>query len=192
MTLFITFEPTNQNILTWVTLYFAMLHHCISSVLCCKPNTHFVQGPKNDYTHAYSHPLSNLLSSQLPFWSLSVFWLLNFLVFIFAQLPLVNRWHTIWSFTRIWLFSQSTLQKTQCTIHILKLSFLFFFLVLLWHWIGLLVWWSSVGACYFTTTPTLCSFIPLFATVVTLPTELSLCYGQFHWCITTPILWHRY
>ena len=126
MTLNLTFAPTNQNILAWATLHFAMLHHCISSVLCCNQNTHFMQGPKNDYTHAYSHPLSNLLSSQSPFWSLSVFWLLNFLVFIFAQLPLVNWWLTIWSFTRIWLFSQSTLQKTQCTLHILKLSFFFF------------------------------------------------------------------
>ena len=64
MTLNLTFAPTNQNILAWATLHFAMLHHCISSVLCCNQNTHFMQGPKNDYTHAYSHPLSNLLSSQ--------------------------------------------------------------------------------------------------------------------------------
>ena len=62
MTLFINCEPANQNILAWATSHFRMLHHCISSVLCCKLNTHFVQGPKNDYTHAYSHPLSNLLS----------------------------------------------------------------------------------------------------------------------------------
>ena len=55
-----------------------MLHHCISSVLCCKPNTHFMQGPNNDYTHAYSHPMSNLLSCQSPFWSLSVFLFINF------------------------------------------------------------------------------------------------------------------
>ena len=73
ITLFMAFVPANQNILPWATLHFTMLHHCISSVLCCKPNTHFMQGPKNDYTHAYSHPLSNLLSFQSPFWSLSVF-----------------------------------------------------------------------------------------------------------------------
>ena len=95
MTLNLLFAPTNQNILAWETLHFAMLHHCISSVLCCNQNTHFMQGPKNDYTYAYSHPLSNLLSFQSPLWSLSVFWSLNFLVFIFAQLPLVNQWHTI-------------------------------------------------------------------------------------------------
>ena len=95
ITLNLTFMPTNQNILAWATLHFAMLHHCISSMLCCNQNTHFMQGPKNDYTHAYSHHPSNLLSSQSPIWSLSVFWLLNFLVLIFAQLPLVNWQHTI-------------------------------------------------------------------------------------------------
>ena len=58
MTLFITFSPINQNILAWATLHSSVLHHCISSVLSCKPNAHFSQGPKNDYTHAYSHPLS--------------------------------------------------------------------------------------------------------------------------------------
>ena len=72
MTLFITFAPSYQYILAWATLYFPVLHHCISSVLCCKPNNHVVQGPKNDYTHAYSHPLSNLSPLQSPFWSLSV------------------------------------------------------------------------------------------------------------------------
>ena len=112
MTLFITFEPANQNILAWATLHSLVLHHCISSMLYCKPNTHFVQDPNNDYTHAYKPTLSNLLSCQLPFWSLSVFWLLNFLVFIFAQLPLVNRQHIVWTFPKKWLLSQSTLQKT--------------------------------------------------------------------------------
>ena len=73
MTLFMTFAPENQYILAWVILHSAMLHHCISSVLCCKPNTHFMQGPKNNYRHTYSHPLSNLLSFQTPFWILSVF-----------------------------------------------------------------------------------------------------------------------
>ena len=62
--LFISFAPSYQYILAWVTLHFPVLHHCISSVLCCKPNNHCVQGPKNDYAHAYSHPLSNLSSLQ--------------------------------------------------------------------------------------------------------------------------------
>ena len=79
MTLNLTFAPTNQNILAWATLHFAMLHHCISSVLCCNQNTHFMQGPKNDYTHAYSHPLSNLLSSQSP--------LLEPVSFLFTKFP---------------------------------------------------------------------------------------------------------
>ena len=60
MSLFITFATTNQNILAWVTLHSSVLHHCISSVLCCKPNTHFAQGPNNDYKQTYSHSLSNL------------------------------------------------------------------------------------------------------------------------------------
>ena len=84
MTLFITFAPTNQNTLAWATLHSSVLHNYISSMLCCKPNTHFVQVPNNDYTHAYSNPLSNLSSCQSPFWSLSVFCILVFLVFIFA------------------------------------------------------------------------------------------------------------
>ena len=70
MTLNLSFAPENQNILTWATLHCAMLHNCFSSVLCCNQNIHFMQGPINNYTHAYSHPLSNLLSSQLPFWRL--------------------------------------------------------------------------------------------------------------------------
>ena len=57
MTLFITFAPLYQYILAWVTLHFPVLHHCISSVPCWKPNNHIAQGPKNDYTHTYSHPL---------------------------------------------------------------------------------------------------------------------------------------
>ena len=187
MTLNLTFAPANQNILAWATLHFAMLHHCIGSVLCCNQNTHFMQGPENYYTHAHSHPLSNLLSSQLPFWSLSVFWLLNFLVFIPAQSPLVNQWHTIGTFTRIWLLSQSTLQKTQCTLHILKLNF-FFFLGFLWPYGSLLILWSSVGEWYLTATPTLCSFMILFATVVALPTKLLLGHAQLHRRISSPIL----
>ena len=90
MTLFITFSPTNQNILAWATLHSSVLYHCISSVLCCKPNNHFAQGPKNDYTHTYNHPLSNLSSCQLPFWSLLVFWLLISLTFMPIQLPIAN------------------------------------------------------------------------------------------------------
>ena len=35
MTLSLTFAPVNQNILAWMTLHFAILHHCISSVLSC-------------------------------------------------------------------------------------------------------------------------------------------------------------
>ena len=112
MTPTLTFAPTNQNILAWATLHFALLHHCIGSMLSCSQNTHFMQGPKSDYTHAYSHSLSNLLSCQLPLWSLSVFSLLIFLVFIPAQSPLANRWHTIGTFPKMWLSSQSTLKKT--------------------------------------------------------------------------------
>ena len=73
MNLFFTFAPSYQYILAWATLYFSMLHHCISSKLCCKPNNHCAQGPNNDSTHAYSHPLSNLSSLQSPFCSLLVF-----------------------------------------------------------------------------------------------------------------------
>ena len=64
MSLTLTFAPINQIILAWETLHFAILHHCISSVLCCNQNTHCVQGPKSDYTYAYNHSLSNLLSCQ--------------------------------------------------------------------------------------------------------------------------------
>ena len=73
LTLNLTFSCINHNILAWATLYFAILHHCISSVLSCNQNTYFTQGPKSDYKHAYNHSLSNLLSCQPPFWSLSVF-----------------------------------------------------------------------------------------------------------------------
>ena len=80
-----TFAPANQNILAfilaWATLYFAMLHHCISSVLCCNQNTHFTQGPKNDYTHAYSHPLSNLLPFSIAHLEPVSFFLAPFLIF---------------------------------------------------------------------------------------------------------------
>ena len=62
MTLFIPFVPSYQYIIAWATLHFPVLHHCITSVLCCKPNNNYAQGPKNDYTHQYSHPLSNLSS----------------------------------------------------------------------------------------------------------------------------------
>ena len=192
MTLFITFVSANQNILAWATLYFAILHHCISSVLCCKPNTHFVQGPKNDYTHTYSHPLSNLLLFQLPFWSLSVFCILIFLTFMPIQLPLANQRLTIWIFTWLWLFSQSNLKEGQCTLCRRKLSFLFFFLGLLWSWGHLLVYWFSVGAWCLTATPTLCSFMPLFATVMALPTEFPLGWTQLHRCTASSILLYWY
>ena len=101
MTLNLTFSPANQNILAWATLHFAILHHCISSVLSCNQNTHCAQGPKSDYTHAYNHSLSNLLSCQSPFWSSSVFSMLHFLSFIPIQSPLANRRHTIGTFTKI-------------------------------------------------------------------------------------------
>ena len=173
-TLTLTFAPTNQNILAWKTFHFAMLHHCISSILSCKQNTHCVQGPKSDYTHAYNHSLSNFSSLQSPFWSSSVFSLCLFLSFIPIQSPLAKWRHIISTFTKIWLSSQSTLKKTQGILHRLKLSFLFFFLGILWSWGSLLVWLSLVGAWCFTTTPILCSFVSIFATVVALPTELPL------------------
>ena len=73
MTLTLTFAPKYPNILAWVVLHFALLHHCIGSMLSCSQNIHFVQGPKSDYTHPYNYSLSNLLSCQSPLWSLSVF-----------------------------------------------------------------------------------------------------------------------
>ena len=82
ITLTLTFGHANQNILTWATLYFAILHHCISSVLSRNQNTHYAQGPKSDYTHAYNNSLSNLSSFQSPFCSSSIFSLLLFLSFI--------------------------------------------------------------------------------------------------------------
>ena len=174
MTLFITFAPATQNTLAWATLHSTMLHHFISSMLCCNQNTNFTQGPKNDYTHTYSHPLLNLLSCQSPFWSLSDFWLLNFLAFMPIQLPLANRWLTILTFSHLRLPGQSTLKEGQCTLYGGKLGFLFIFLGLLWSWGHLLVYWSLVGVWYLTTTPILCSFMPLFATVVALTTKLPL------------------
>ena len=185
MTLTLTFSPTNQNILAWAALHFEILHRCISSVLSCNQNTHCVQGPKSDYTHAYNHYLSNFLSWQLPFWSSSVFSMLHFLSFIPIQLTLGNRQHIIWTFTKMWLPSQSTLKKTQGTLHRLKLAFIFIFLWLLLSWGSLLVWLLLVGACCLTATPTLCSFVPLFATVVAFPTELPLCHAQLHRRIST-------
>ena len=72
-----------------------------------------------------------------------------------------------------------------------KIKFFFFiFLGLLWSWIGLLVYLSSVGTWCLTATPTLCSFMTLFATVVALPTELPLGHAQLYKCIPTPILLH--
>ena len=127
----------------------------------------------------------------MPLWSSSVFSLLLFLVFIPIQLPLANWQHTTRTFTQIWLSSQSTLKKTSGTLHRLKLTFLFIFLGILWSWGSLLVWLSSVGEWCFNATPTLCSFVSLFVTVVALPTELPLCHTQFHRRIPTPILLHR-
>ena len=192
MTLFITFVPSYQYILAWATLHFPVLHHCISSVLFCKPNTHSVQGPKNNYTQAYSHPLSNLLPLQSLFWSLSVFWLLIFLSFLPSQLTLINRQHTLQISIWIGLFGQSTLQEGQCTLHILELGLLFIFLGLLLPWSHLLICLSLVGAWYFTTTPTLSSFVPLFSTVMALPHEPPLWGTQLHRLISTSVLLHRY
>ena len=174
MTLFISFVPSYHYILAWATLHFPVLQHCISSVLCCKPNNHYVQGPNNDYTHAYSHPLSNLSSLQSLFWSLSVFLLIIFLSFLPSQLPLLNWLYTIWTFTWIGLFGQSTLQEGQCTLHILKLGLLIILLMLLLPWSHLIMCLSSVGMWYLTTIPILSSFVPLFSTVVALPHELPL------------------
>ena len=163
MTLFISFAPSYQYILAWATLHFSMLHHCISSVLCCKLNNHCAQGPSNDYTHAYSLPPSNLSSLQSLCWSLLVFWLIIFLSFLPSQSPLLNWRYTIWTFTWIGLFDQSTLQEGQCTLHILKLGLIFIFLRLLLPCSHLLICLSLVGAWYLTTTPTLSSFVFLFS-----------------------------
>ena len=57
ITLTLTFAPANKNSLAWVTLHFAILHHCINSVFSCNQNTHCLQGPKSDYTHVHNHPL---------------------------------------------------------------------------------------------------------------------------------------
>ena len=62
LTLTLNFAPANQNIPAWAALHFAILHHCISSVLSYSQNTHFTQGPKSDYMHAYNHSLLNILS----------------------------------------------------------------------------------------------------------------------------------
>ena len=115
--LFLTFTPANQNILAWASLHFSMLQHCISSMLWCNQNARYMQGPKNNYTHAYSHPQSNLLSSQSFFCSFLVFSLLQFLSFMPIQLPLANWWLTIWRSFQMWLSNQSNLKKTQCTPH---------------------------------------------------------------------------
>ena len=142
--------PANQNIIAWVTLHFAILRHCIGSVFSCNQNTHCVQGPKSCYTHVYNHSLLNLLLLKSPFWSSLVFSMRLFLSFIPIQLPLANQWHTIGTFTQIWLSSQSTLKKTQGTLHRLKLSFLLIILGLIWSWGSLLVWLSLVGAwCFY-------------------------------------------
>ena len=69
-----------------------------------------------------------------------------------------------------------------------KIKLSIFFLGLLLLWIGLLLYWPSVGAWYLTTTPTLCSFVPLSSTVVALPHELPLWGNQLHWRISSPIL----
>ena len=55
-----------------------------------------------------------------------------------------------------------------------KIKPYFYFLRLLLPWSHLLVYWSSVGAWYLTTTTTLSSFVPLFSTVVAFPHELPL------------------
>ena len=158
----LTFSPANQNILAWATLHFAILHHCISSMLSSNQHTHCAQGPKSDYTHVYNHYLSNLLLCYSPFWSSSVFSMLVFLSFIPIQSPLPNWQHTIGTFTQIWLSSQSTLKKTQGTLHRLKLSFFFFFLELLWSQGSLLVWLSLVGVwCFYCYSNTLQLHIPI-------------------------------
>ena len=143
-------------------------------MLICSQNTHCAQGPKSDYTYACNHSLSNLSSFQSPPWSSSVFSLVLFVFFIPIQLPLAKWWHTIGTFSKLWLSCQRTLQKTQSTLHGLKLTFLFAFLWPLWSWSYLLGRLSLVGAWCFTASPTLCCFVSLFATAVALPTELPL------------------
>ena len=59
------------------------------------------------------------------------------------------------------------------------------FLKLLWYWIGLLVYFSLFGVWCLTATPTLCSFMTLFATVVALSTELPLGHAQLYRRIPT-------
>ena len=110
---------------------------------------------------------SDLISSNL---------FIPFHIFIFAQLPMVNWQYTIWSFTREWLFRQRTLQKTQCTLYILKSSFCFFlfgtFMTLGWS-TGMVVFgWSTVSYCHSNT-------LQLYA---------PICHscGTCHW--TSPML----
>ena len=165
-----------------------MLHHCISSMLSCNQNSHCVQGPKSDYTHAYNHPLLNLSYYQAPLWSFSVFSLLLFLFFIPLQLFLAKQWHTIGTFRKLWLPCQNTLQITKSTLYRLKQKILFVFLLPIWSWGRLPGRLASVGAKCFTTTLILCCLASLFATVVALPTEFPLRHAQFHRRITRPIL----
>ena len=162
MTLTLTFAAAIQNSLAWAALHFAIMHHCISNVLSCSQITHCVQCPKSNYTHTYNHSLSNSLSCQSPFWSFLVFSLLLFLSFITIQLPLTNQQHTIGTFTKMWLSSQSTLKKTQGTLHKLKLSFLLIFLGLLWSWGSILIWLSLVGEwCFYRHSNTLQLCVPI-------------------------------
>ena len=190
MTLFIIFAPSYQYILAWETLYFPVLHHCISSVLCCKPNNHVAQGPKNDYTHAYSHPLSNLSPLQSLFWSLSVLITL-FPIFYSQPIASIKSAAYYMKFHLNMPLWQEHSIKNSITLHMLNLCLLFIFLRLLFPWIGLLVYWSPVGAWYLATTPILSSFVSLLFTVMALPHEHALWGSQLHWRIASSIMLHR-
>ena len=196
MTLFITFVPSYQYILAWATLHFPVLHHCINSVLCCKSNIHSAQGPKNDYTHAYNHPLSNLSPLQSLFLEPVSFLIINFPNFHshpIASIELAVYYMNFLQIEALWpKHFKQTAKKLKALYILLKLSLLFIFLRLLLPWSRLLVNWSLVGAWYLTTIPTLSSFVPLFSTVVAFPHELPLLGTQLHRLISTSVLLHRY
>ena len=125
MTLFITFAPSYQYILAWATLHFPVLHHCISSVLCCKPNNHCAQGPKNDYTHAYIHPLSKPFITPITFLEPVSFLVINFPILLahpIASIKLAGILYELSSEIEASL-AKALYKKLQVTLHILKLAF---------------------------------------------------------------------
>ena len=156
-----------------------MLHHCISSVLCCKPNNHVAQGPKNDYTHAYSHPLSNLSPLKSPFWSMSVFLLLHFLSFTPSQSPLLNR--PLWPEHSIKKSRHSIYSKIMPSTYFFKASF-----ALDWSASILFFGWSMVSYRH-SNTRQLCA--PVFHSCSTSPWTSLMRYstplGNIHHYLTT-------